>query len=468
MGMIINNADLVLMNGNMTNVFFDIDSYDMHDMKQLNRQALIDDLNQKKDLTAFGLWRKPNHDDADEKNTRLSASAFTTSRKKETIIDFKLHAVDLHQYFNRKHLTGEEKSLKTSFEDIKNETGLDMKFTEVILKFGSYGDVTFSVHVPIRNVSLTIQMYHKVMTYIRKVTRHVYINRVQSILHTFIDTIYEAPKKRYCLILIENDLEEAQKTANEYVDSQLMDTLIWTHLIYSAYYQSEASKTIAQKIAFGEEDFTHVHHSTFTEAKVYIGWSNTVILMPEEKLNNKDHCVAYYVRPIENKLAEWYFIIGINDHLDRLLYQSYDMFVSKKYFAIKTTKYKNQMNELLFFIERIMQSYDNSAITLNQFQSSVMKGHRERWDLETYFQTYHRKKEALYQTIDYVIENKKAMQGRVLNSILFVIALFSVIDISSTIYRAFTEGDEFLLLFGLGPAASILIIIFLYNRIAGN
>ncbi|MGM0496250.1 MAG: hypothetical protein ACQERX_06265, partial [Bacillota bacterium] len=178
--------------------------------------------------------------------------------------------------------------------------------------------------------------------------------------------------------------------------------------------------------------------------------------------------INYHLTPIENEFAEWEFIIAMTRNIERLLFHSYSVFESNKFFFIKTTQFKRNINQLFFFIQRIMHSYDNTSITLNQYQAKLMEAQEKKWEINRYYQSYKDKSKSLYNIVDYIIQRKKSVQGKILNGILFIIALLSTIEISNSIYQIIYNNDSSQLIFSLGPVFTIIIIIILYNRIAGD
>ncbi len=457
----IKNADIVMMGGNMTNVFFDMDRY----KTAFTYKMLQNDLENKKDLTTFGNWYSKDMDEADE-ITSLSISAFNTLRKKNMVMTFEIHPIDIDDFLNKQTSSDIINQSKKTYAEIKKNVGGILKFNRIVVKFGSYGDMTFRSQIALRNVNITMDQYHQIIQFSREITRLLYADIVLEVATTYMKTIYESPKERYHLILIEKKKEETLDSALSYLENRNMYALTWIHMIYDDCEEAICAE-FAQDIACGEENFTHTYISKYSEIKTYVGWSHTVMILPADKFNNKTFNMSYYVRPIEIKFSEWEFIIGINEQLNNFLFKAYDLFAAKKYFFKKTTAYKIKINRLLFFVERIIQSYDSAAITLNQFQTKMMQIHRDRWELNTYYEQYKNKKESLYKTIDYVIERKKSMQSKVLNGILFFIALFSIVDITNAIYIAVTEGDTRMLYFGSIPTV-ILICIVLYNKFAGD
>ena len=67
-----------------------------------------------------------------------------------------------------------------------------------------------------------------------------------------------------------------------------------------------------------------------------------------------------------------------------------------------------------------------------------------------------------------MVNMKKTQQSRILNGILFVIALLSMIDISNTIYQVIANGTQGELAISLGPVSFIFVVLLLYNRITGQ
>ena len=158
----------------------------------------------------------------------------------------------------------------------------------------------------------------------------------------------------------------------------------------------------------------------------------------------------------------------IISNMKNLIYNSYNILQSKRFFIMKTDKYKENINKLYFFIQRINDTYDSSSITLNPYQSSVMNIQRRVWEIEKYEAMYLKKRETLYQIVDFFIAQKKSTQSKIMNSILFIIALLSTVDIAYTIYNIILTGDFAKMIFGVGPSFVIILVIFLYNRFAGN
>ncbi|MDA3932463.1 MAG: hypothetical protein PF513_06980 [Tenericutes bacterium] len=460
---LINNADIVLMSGNMTNIFFDMEFYN-YNKANFNYDILCQHLNTNRNklLKTNGKWLKPDENSESSLKTRLSASSFKTHRKKHNTIHFEINDFNFDNLVNDSKLSKYE----IEYKEIKKYLPHALQFNNTLLKFGSYGDVTFHTTVSLKNASINAKEYNTISAFIRNIARDLFHNIVRDACIEYIEIIEkDISDKEFQRIFFEIENIFELKDKLEYSVERSMYTITWVHLIYDDDYNDLENKKLADKIAFKEEKLDYIY-SPSHESHIFLGWSHTIFFLINNQNRHQQDEIYYHLTPIENEFAEWEFIIAMKRNIERLLFHSYSVFESNKFFFVRTTQFKNNINQLFFFIQRIMRSYDNTSITINQYQAKLMEAQEKKWEISKYYDSFEDKSESLYKIVDYMINRKKSIQSKVLNGILFVIALFSTIEISNSIYQIIHNNDSFQLLFSIGPAFTILIIIILYNRIS--
>ncbi|MFO7969401.1 MAG: hypothetical protein R6U15_04745 [Candidatus Izemoplasmatales bacterium] len=460
---LIKNADIVLMSGNMTNIFFDMEYYNLNETN-FKYDILCQHLNTNSNnlLKSNGKWVIPN--DESSLKTRLSASSFMTHRKKHNTIQFEINDFDLDIMLNNSKLN----KYISKYNEIKTILNQSLTFQNAIIKFGSYGDVTFNTKVSLKEVSISAKQYNIISALLRNLAREIYQEIIKNACIEYIETIerdIDCNEFKRIFFEIENIFEVKEKL--DYSINRSMYTISWVHLIYDDNYNDSENKKLANEIAFKEEKLDYLRSASHN-AYIYIGWSHTIFFLENNQNKHLQEEINYHLTPIENEFAEWEFIIAMTRNIERLLFHSYSVFESNKFFFIKTTQFKRNINQLFFFIQRIMHSYDNTSITLNQYQAKLMEAQEKKWEINRYYQSYKDKSKSLYNIVDYIIQRKKSVQGKILNGILFIIALLSTIEISNSIYQIIYNNDSSQLIFSLGPVFTIIIIIILYNRIAGD
>ncbi len=460
---LIKNADIVLMSGNMTNIFFDMEYYNLN-KTNFKYDILCQHLNTNINnlLKSNGKWVVPN--DESSLKTRLSASSFMTHRKKHNTIQFEINDFDLDIMLNNSKLN----KYISKYNEIKTILNQSITFQNAVIKFGSYGDVTFNTKVSLKEVSISAKQYNIISALLRNLAREIYQEIIKNACIEYIETIerdIDCNEFKRIFFEIENIFEVKEKL--DYSINRSMYTISWVHLIYDDNYNDSENKKLANEIAFKEEKLAYLRSASHN-AYIYIGWSHTIFFLENNQNKHLQEEINYHLTPIENEFAEWEFIIAMTRNIERLLFHSYSVFESNKFFFIKTTQFKRNINQLFFFIQRIMHSYDNTSITLNQYQAKLMEAQEKKWEINRYYQSYKDKSKSLYNIVDYIIQRKKSVQGKILNGILFVIALLSTIEISNSIYQIIYNNDSSQLIFSLGPVFTIIIIIILYNRIAGD
>jgi len=460
---LIKNADIVLMSGNMTNIFFDMEYYNLNETN-FKYDILCQHLNTNSNnlLKSNGKWVIPN--DESSLKTRLSASSFMTHRKKHNTIQFEINDFDLDIMLNNSKLN----KYISKYNETKTILNQSLTFQNAVIKFGSYGDVTFNTKVSLKEVSISAKQYNIISALLRNLAREIYQEIIKNACIEYIETIerdIDCNEFKRIFFEIENIFEVKEKL--DYSINRSMYTISWVHLIYDDNYNDSENKKLANEIAFKEEKLDYLRSASHN-AYIYIGWSHTIFFLENNQNKHLQEEINYHLTPIENEFAEWEFIIAMTRNIERLLFHSYSVFESNKFFFIKTTQFKRNINQLFFFIQRIMHSYDNTSITLNQYQAKLMEAQEKKWEINRYYQSYKDKSKSLYNIVDYIIQRKKSVQGKILNGILFIIALLSTIEISNSIYQIIYNNDSSQLIFSLGPVFTIIIIIILYNRIAGD
>ncbi|MCF7924580.1 MAG: hypothetical protein K9L64_05735, partial [Candidatus Izimaplasma sp.] len=445
----IKNADIVLLSGNMTNIFFDMEYYNYNNIK-FDHNTLCQHLNQNmnKTLKHSGKWIIPNDDNESSLKTRLSASTFETQRKKHNTIHFNINSFNLDDIFNNDNKNINK--YKSKYKEIKGYLSRSLIFKNTLLKFGCHGDVIFHTTVPLNDVSINSKQYNTISAFIRNVARHLYKDIIKEACVEYIKIIEETLNQdifNRIFFEIEDIFEVKDKL--DYSISRSMYAICWVHIIYDDDYNEIDNKALANDIAFREEKTDYLY-SPAHNSHVYIGWSHTIFFLVNNQNIHEVDEINYHITPIENEFAEWEFIIAMTKNIEKLLFHSYNVFESNKFFFIKTTQFKKNINQLFFFIKRIMHSYDNTAITTNRYQAKLMEAQEKKWEIDKYHQSFEEKSKSLYQIVDYIIQRKKTVQGKILNGILFTIALLSTIEISNIIYRIIIEGESTQLLFSLG------------------
>lgn len=460
---LIKNADIVLMTGNMTNIFFDMEYYNLNEAN-FKYDTLCKKLNanSKDSLESHGRWVIPN--DKSTLKTRLSASSFVTDRKKHNTIQYEINDYRLDEILN----TPELDQYVSKYNEVKSILNQSLTFQNAVIKFGSYGDVIFNTKVSLIDISVSAKQYNMISSLLRNIARDLYQEIVNDACIKYIETIeneIDCNEFKQIQFEIENVFEAKEKL--KYSINRSMYTISWVHLIYDDDYNDIGNKKLAYEIAFKEEKLDYLC-SVSHNAHIYLGWSHTIFFLENNQNKHLQEEINYHLTPIENEFAEWEFIIAMTRNIERLLFYSYSFFESNKFLFIKTTKFKRNINQLFFFIQRIMHSYDNTSITLNQYQAKLMEAQEKKWEINRYYQSYKDKSKSLYNIVDYIIQRKKSVQAKILNGILFIIALLSTIEISNSIYQIISNNDRSQLIFSLGPVFTIILIIFLYNRIAGD
>lgn len=458
----IKNADIVLMSGNMTNIFFDMEFYNYNDAI-FNSDIICNHLNDNRNnlLKKNGKWIIPNENNESTIKTRLSASSFRTHRKKHNTIYYKINDLNFDNILENKNLN----KYKDNYKKIKNYLNHSLVFQNSLLKFGSYGDVTFHTFISLKDVSIDKNQYNNISIFIRNLARDLFQDIIKEACIEYIETIEKViDDKEFKRIFfeIENIFEFKDKL--NYSIERSMYTIAWIHLIYDEDYKKRENNELAYQIAFKEEKLDYLH-SPAHKAHIYVGWSHTIFFLINNQNKHKTDEINYHIAPIQNEFAEWEFIIAMTRNIERLLLHSYRVFESNKFFFIKTTQFKKNINQLFFFVQRIMHSYDNTSITLNQYQAKLMEAQKSKWEINKYYDSFDEKSKSLYKIVDYIIQRKKTIQAKVLNGILFIIALLSTIEISNSIYQIIHHNDSSELLFSLGPAFTIILVIILFNRI---
>ncbi|MFW5794275.1 MAG: hypothetical protein ACOCV1_02220 [Bacillota bacterium] len=458
----IKNADIVLTSGNMTNIFFDMEFYNYNDA-YFNYKILCKHLNVNRNnlLKESGKWIIPNDNNESILKTRLSASSFKTHRKKHNTIYYEVKNFNFDNIFKNENF----KKYKDTYQKIKNYLSHSLSFHSSLIKFGSYGDVTFHTIISLKDVSISISQYNNISIFIRNLARDIFQEIIKAACIEYIETIEKEINKdefKRIFFEIENIFELKDKL--NYSIERSMYTIAWIHLIYDEDYMEKENNKLAYQIAFKEEKLDYLH-SPSHKAHVYVGWSHTIFFLINNQNMHETDEINYHISPIQNEFAEWEFIVAMTRNIERLLLHSYSVFESNKYFFIKTTQFRKNINQLFFFIQRIMHSYDNTSITLNQYQAKLMEAQEKKWEINRYYNSFEEKSESLYKIVDYIIQRKKTIQAKVLNGILFIIALLSTIEISNSIYQIIHNNDNSELLFSLGPVFTILLVIILFNRI---
>ncbi len=472
---IIKDVDIVLLSGSMMSIYVDMDYYKYTD-NELDIEGIIKLLNKKKSEKHGHkyVWYDVNQDY--DNSLRLSTSAFEDFRGKEYIAgaNIKDSVVDSNFIETQLKSNKEYEELYTGYMKFSELIGFeDIRFHEAKIKIGGYGDTSFRCKVSLRNRNVSVSDYYDYIQYLRILAHELYKELATDIGITYRNLFVSLSnnKDEAVRILDYNlDNEDNEKRNSEYVHERAIQAICWMHCIYNNdLFESNNFVKDLESLLIDEPDKSDGQIASFTDTKSYMGWSHSVFVIKckEEEKVRKQLC-EFYTSTFEVVWGEWEFLQKITKDLDLLTYDTYEILNSKKYLRAKTSKLKSNTNILFYSTKRLMNSFENSSVTINQVQSILMGIQKNTWSMDAYRKSFNEKSNVLNEKIEYMVNMKKTQQSRILNGILFVIALLSMIDISNTIYQVIANGTQGELTISLGPVSFIFVVLLLYNRITGQ
>lgn len=471
---IIKDVDIVLLSGNMTSVYIDMGHYE-YSGTDFKTDQLLAHLNRHKSQY-YGhkyTWYDANQD-FDHK-LWLSTSAFDDYRGKKYIAGVEIQDVKIDASFFETTIK-ESQECEALYRDYRTYTKLlnleEITFQEAKMKFGGYGDSSFRCQIGLRDQELSVEDYYDYIQFLRKLARLVFKDIVTDIGLTYRETLGVLSKMKdndFHILDLHLESYSDEKRNSDYLKNRAMQSICWMHCHYNkTLFESEDFVKEMAGLLKDEPVKKAEQTVVFPDTKCFFGWSHTLFVSEnEDKLVRRQLC-DFYKSTFEIIWGEWEFLQKITRDLDFLSYSTYEILNSKKYLRSKTNKLKNQTNILFYSLKRLMNSFENASVTINQVQTILMSTQKKVWCMDDYRKSFSEKSQILNEKIEYMVNMKKTQQSRILNGVLFVIALLSTIDISNTIYRVIAYGTVDELTISLGPVSVIFVVIVLYNRLTGQ
>ena len=457
----IKNFDVTFTSGNTTDIYLDTGVLKF-DNKKVPFNSLVKLLN---DKTSFddASWHKISEDY--DKSFSNDDATFENSRQKDYVILAKIQDKILSLKMLKENPSISSDSLNNYTEIFKLIKTDEIVFSDCVMKFGFFGDVSFRVSINCRNQSLALKKYFKVCSIFHQLVHDLYKNIFSELGVLYIESIIEFINA-YNLnkMLIDLDISKAnninKKTAFR---ERALFSIVWTHFIYDDNYFEYYKESIHDLKAHTDELNDGNSTYSFKDAKVYVGWEHSFILCPNIcslKYNNK-----FYILPFEIAWAEWEFTMKTLQHIDFLLHDVYQIFDKKNYFFQKTKHYKRRQSELLFFIKKVINSFDDKSVTLNQRLAKMIQAQRKNWSIDDYKENIEEKNELIKTIVNNINSDKRDLSTNFLNIILFFIAVLSTFEIVTTIRGLIVDGEADILVWSFAPGLVIFFIYILYNRL---
>lgn len=480
---VIKDADIGLHSVNMLDTFVDLAVYKYkNDSPDKDTDHLIDLLNKKLVQSNMNnvIFSKKSLANKIDYDVKRSEGSIAVTREKEYLVYAKFEDLIIDQNlcssFVRDDLV-ESKEGELSLENYYLEVTSFLKeiklcFVDIEAKFGVFGEVIFFGRMPLRNEKISVANYQKLCNFVFKFVRRMYRERLSQISSIYVEGLLEThfDKKSDIKIMdtLHNDyISNEGKPVDEEILRRCLHSFTWSHHIFDTdLYNNSNFFTEFKEILKNEVDFSETSIIYSRDTKIYIGWSHSVFLTKNLNEDEKRLFVHFYKVPIEVEWGEWEFLRSLNKKVDKALFESFEMLENNNSNYKTLRRYKNLIDKFYYLTQRIIKMYDGLSMTVNPTQLKLIEVQRSKWKLDINKDGFNKNLESLKDIITYLSLRKTEENSRILNSILFVIALLSVIDISNTIYNIINTGNPNYMISTLMPASTLLVILMAYLGIS--